>query len=91
MPGALGITYLPPPPDVMLPIMNQVMDMANRTDSGIDPLVLGTLVSFGFVFARPFMDGNGRLSRFLFSQGCLRPWAVAKWLGAACLCGDEAP
>lgn len=68
LPGVLGITYLPPPPDVMLPIMNQIMDMANRTDSGIDPLVLGTLVSFGFVFAHPFMDGNGRLSRFLFHK-----------------------
>jgi len=44
------------------------MDMAHRTDRGIDPLVRGTLVSFGFVFAHPFMDGNGRLSRFLFHK-----------------------
>lgn len=68
LPGALGVTYLPPPPDLMLPIMEQVMGLANRNDSGIDPLVLGALVSFGFVFAHPFMDGNGRLSRFLFHK-----------------------
>lgn len=68
LPGALGVTYVPPPPDVMVSLMDQVMAMANRTDSGIDPLVLGALVSFGFVFAHPFMDGNGRLSRFLFHR-----------------------
>ncbi len=68
LPGALGVTYLPPPPDLMRSLMDQVMGMANCTDSGIDPLVLGSLVSFGFVFAHPFMDGNGRLSRFLFHK-----------------------
>ena len=52
----------------MAALMDQVMAMANRTDSGVDPLVLGALVSFGLVFAHPFMDGNGRLSRFLFHK-----------------------
>lgn len=68
LPGALGVTYLPPPPDVMMALMEQIMELANHTDTGIDPLVLGSLVSFGFVFAHPFMDGNGRLSRFLFHK-----------------------
>lgn len=68
LPGALGVTYLPPPPDLMVALMDQIMALANTTDSGIDPLVLGALVSFGFVFAHPFMDGNGRLSRFLFHK-----------------------
>jgi hypothetical protein len=68
LPGAMGVTYLPPPPDLMMPLMDQIMNMANMTDHGIDPLVLGSLVSFGFVFAHPFMDGNGRLSRFLFHK-----------------------
>lgn len=77
LPGALGVSYLPPPPDVMDSLMDEVMDLANNTSSGMDPLVLGSLVSFGFVFAHPFMDGNGRLSRFLFhkvvcAQGALR-------------------
>jgi len=68
LPGALGVTYLPPPPDLMVSLMDQIMVLANRTDTDIDPLVLGSLVSFGFVFAHPFMDGNGRLSRFLFHK-----------------------
>lgn len=68
LPGALGVTYLPPPPELMASIMGQIMDLANRSDSGIDPLVLGSLVSFGFVWTHPFMDGNGRLSRFLFHK-----------------------
>jgi hypothetical protein len=68
LPGALGVTYLPPPPDLMMALIDQIMGLANRTASGIDPLVLGSLVSFGFVFAHPFMDGNGRLSRFLFHK-----------------------
>lgn len=68
LPGVLGITYLPPPPDVMLSVMSEIMNMANATYSDVDPLVAGTLVSFGFVFAHPFMDGNGRLSRFLFHK-----------------------
>jgi Fic family protein len=68
LPGALGVTYLPPPPDLMMSLMDQIMDLANSTNSGIDPLILGALVSFGFVFTHPFMDGNGRLSRFLFHK-----------------------
>ena len=69
LPGALGVTYLPPGPGPLLPIMEEIMAMANSAiQSGIDPLVLGSLVSFAFVFAHPFMDGNGRLSRFLFHR-----------------------
>jgi hypothetical protein len=68
LPGALGVTYLPPPPDLMVSLMDEIMGLANSTNSGIDPLVLGSLVSFGFVFTHPFMDGNGRLSRFLFHK-----------------------
>ncbi|NCP82863.1 MAG: hypothetical protein CO065_04580 [Comamonadaceae bacterium CG_4_9_14_0_8_um_filter_57_21] len=56
------------PAEVRPTEVNHFMDMAHRTDRGIDPLVRGTLVSFGFVFAHPFMDGNGRLSRFLFHK-----------------------
>src|SRR3990167_2946871 len=64
--GAVGVTYVPPPPALLDTIMDGIMraaDPAQRRD--IDPLVRAALVSFGFVFAHPFMDGNGRLSRFL--------------------------
>lgn len=68
LPGALGVTYLPPPAELMLHIMAEIMAFANDTDAGIDPLVRGALASFGFVFAHPFMDGNGPLSRYLFHK-----------------------
>lgn len=67
--GALGVTYVPPPPAAVPAIMREIENLANgaRT-SGIDPLVMGAVVSFAFVYAHPFMDGNGRLSRFLFHR-----------------------
>jgi hypothetical protein len=72
--GALGITYLPPPPDQLLGVMAQVMSLCNDRRSQVDPLVRGSLASFSFVFAHPFMDGNGRLSRFLFHKvACADP------------------
>lgn len=36
--------------------------------ASINPLMAASIVSFGFVFLHPFMDGNGRLSRFLFHK-----------------------
>ncbi|WP_027328632.1 Fic family protein [Marinimicrobium agarilyticum] len=66
--GALGVTYLPPPPVLGRELMDDLMALANGPPEGVDPLVLAAIVSFGFVFIHPFMDGNGRLSRFLFHQ-----------------------
>ena len=39
--------------------------MANASGGDVPPLVKAAVVSFGFVFLHPFMDGNGRLSRLL--------------------------
>ena len=72
--GALGITYLPPPPELLQSVMDAVMALCNDRDSQVDALVRGCLASFAFVFAHPFMDGNGRLSRFLFHKvACADP------------------
>lgn len=76
LPGVLGITYVPPPPAEMDRVMREVMAMTNEAlqidngapKNGIDPIIMGAVVSAGFVFAHPFMDGNGRLSRFLFHR-----------------------
>ena len=66
--GALGVTYVPPAPELSRELMERLMAMANTPPEGVDPLVLAAVISFGFVFIHPFMDGNGRLSRFLFHQ-----------------------
>lgn len=65
-PGARGVTYMPPPPEMVQPLMAGIARLANL-ESGpeIDPLVRAALVSFGLVFVHPFGDGNGRLSRYL--------------------------
>ncbi len=68
LPGAIGVTYLPPAPEQLMSIMQEIMAFANDQDSALDPLIHAALVSFAFVFAHPFMDGNGRLSRFLFHK-----------------------
>ena len=46
--------------------MTEIMSFANSSAGIVDPLVAASVASFGFVFAHPFGDGNGRLSRFLF-------------------------
>lgn len=63
--GALAVRYLPPPPAKVNELMNGLMRMANAREGNVPPLVKAALVSFGFVFVHPFMDGNGRLSRLL--------------------------
>jgi Fic/DOC family len=63
--GALAVRYVPPPPEAMLGMMDGWMRMANSQDGNVPPFVRAALVSFGFVFLHPFMDGNGRLSRLL--------------------------
>ena len=85
--GAAGITYVPPPPERVPSLMNGLLDFANTAPNKIDPLVTAAITSFAFVFIHPFMDGNGRLSRFLFhhalcqsgrmGNGLLLPVSVA--------------
>jgi len=69
-PGAAGVRYVPPAPDQVPELMDGLLRLANDRPNGIDPLVHAAVVSFGFVFIHPFMDGNGRLSRFL-AHHCL--------------------
>jgi hypothetical protein len=66
--GATGVTYIPPPPELARELMSELMAFANASARQVNALVAATVISFGFVFIHPFMDGNGRLSRFLFHQ-----------------------
>lgn len=85
--GAVGVTYVPPRPALCDELMQQLMVLANTPAQGIDPLIQAAVVSFAFVFIHPFMDGNGRLSRFLIHhvlgqsrslpEGFLLPVSVA--------------
>lgn len=70
VPGAVGVTYVPPAPELAVALMDGLMRLANQRAAGLDALVHAAVVSFAFVFIHPFMDGNGRLSRFLIHH-CL--------------------
>lgn len=78
--GAAGVTYLPPPPPLCRELMERLMAFANEAPSQIDPLVCAGIISFGFVLIHPFMDGNGRLSRFLIHQALCRAGALENGL-----------
>jgi hypothetical protein len=78
--GAAGVTYLPPPPTLCRELMESLMAFANEAPSQIDPLVCAGIISFGFVLIHPFMDGNGRLSRFLIHQTLCRAGALENGL-----------
>ena len=34
-------------------------------DSDFHPILTSTIIAFGFVFIHPFVDGNGRIHRYL--------------------------
>ncbi|MGA0571831.1 Fic family protein [Variovorax sp. VNK109] len=70
VPGAAGVTYVPPEPEFAADLMSRLMEFGNQRPSSVDPLIHAAVVSFAFVFIHPFMDGNGRLSRFLIHH-CL--------------------
>jgi Fic family protein len=78
--GAAGVTYIPPPPEIVDDLMKGLVDFANAAPKQIDPLIAAAVVSFGFVFIHPFMDGNGRLSRFLFHHALCQSGALKNGL-----------
>lgn len=78
--GAAGVSYVPPPPELAAELMESLMALGNWLPSEVDPIVAAAIVSFGFVFIHPFMDGNGRLSRFLFHHAMCRSGKLAEGL-----------
>ncbi|WP_370630741.1 Fic family protein [Vogesella sp. XCS3] len=62
------ITFLPPTPDDLLPLMDGWEEFVCDNTRGVDLLVKTACAAFGFVYNHPFMDGNGRLHRFMIHQ-----------------------
>jgi hypothetical protein len=63
--GAVGVTYVPLSPNMLTGLMAEWLEFANAAPTAVNPIIAAGIISFGFVFLHPFMDGNGRLSRFL--------------------------
>jgi hypothetical protein len=76
--GAAGVTYVPPSPELAAELMGELLAFANRPPQEADALVCASVISFGFVFIHPFMDGNGRLSRFLFHKALFQRGELAE-------------
>lgn len=69
-----GVTYIPPPPQQAHELMAHLEAFANAPypSNSREALLKSLAISFGFVFIHPFMDGNGRISRFLIHHGLCR-------------------
>nr|WP_314901530.1 Fic family protein [uncultured Deefgea sp.] len=78
--GPTGVNYIPPKPDDAARMMDSLLALLNQRPAGIDPIMLGAVISFGFVFIHPFMDGNGRLSRFLMHYALCQSAQLQKGL-----------
>ncbi|MCE8053903.1 Fic family protein [Halomonas daqingensis] len=78
--GALGVSYLPPPPPLCHELMHELLEFANGSGPAVPPLVAAAVTSFGFVLIHPFMDGNGRISRFLVHQQLCQAGVLRKGL-----------
>jgi Fic family protein len=67
-PAGRGIevaTYVPPPPDHLLPCLDAWEKFLH--DRSLPPLVQAALVHYQFEAIHPFVDGNGRVGRLLIT------------------------
>ena len=72
------IDFVPPRPADVPALMTGLLKLAEESRSWypaedndkarIDPVILATLIAYGFVLIHPFMDGNGRIHRYLIHE-----------------------
>lgn len=59
------IFYVPPTPDKVLPLMENLVAYLNSPQDNLRPLVRTAIIHAQFETIHPFMDGNGRVGRIL--------------------------
>ncbi|MFD2907542.1 Fic family protein [Flavobacterium ardleyense] len=71
--------YVCPPPAMIGSMMTGLTATEEKT-MGISEVVRAAIVAFGFVFIHPFLDGNGRIHRFLIHDMLTRDGLAAQSL-----------
>lgn len=69
-----SITFIPPTPDNVPELMNNLINYINKPTDKFRPLIRTAIIHAQFETIHPFMDGNGRVGRilipmYLFAQG----------------------
>jgi Fic family protein len=67
--------FVPPPPEHVVPALEQLVDFVSREEQ-FGPLVTGALLHYQFETIHPFEDGNGRLGRLLIPLHLLAVGAI---------------
>ncbi len=62
------VEFVPPRPEDVRDLMTGLVEFSGAVRANpdhLDPVIAASVLAFGFIFIHPFMDGNGRLHRFL--------------------------
>src|SRR3990172_9042831 len=65
------VDFVPARPEDVPELMNGLVEFSETLRAkpeSMDPVVAAASLAFGFVFIHPFMDGNGRLHRYLVHE-----------------------
>jgi hypothetical protein len=73
--GQERVHYIAPHWNDVPSILTGLSELLRRTE-GLSPVARASLISFGFVYLHPMVDGNGRISRFLINDVLRRDGAV---------------
>jgi hypothetical protein len=74
--GREVVHYIAPPGEEVSSILEGLRTLLKRT-RGLSPVARAALISFGFVYLHPMIDGNGRISRFLINDILRRDGALS--------------
>lgn len=74
-PAGQVVHYIAPHWDDTHALLAGLREFSLRTHGGAD-LVRAAVMSFGFVYIHPMVDGNGRISRFLINDSLRRDHAI---------------
>jgi Fic family protein len=85
----VGATFVPPPPDYVRPLLNDLEQFIARDD--LDPLSQAAIAHGQFETIHPFLDGNGRVGRALVYAILRRRGLLGEYIPPISLVLNAAP